>query len=358
MNVAVTVQHAGNVHFFRHAIRRLARSGHDVHVYARVKEVNVDLLEGYDIDHTVVQSEPAGLVDLVLTELAYAVGLYREFRTFEPDVVLASSGVSAPYAARAVGARCLNFLDTESDVTLQNPLSTPLSDVIYTPDCLRTDFGEKQVRYDGLHELAYLHPNRFSPDRTVLVDRGVDPDAPLFLVRLNAWDAHHDVAKSGISDEGIRELLEVLDARGTVYVSHEDGHPPELAGYEPPVAPHEIHHLMAFADLFVGEVATMTVEAAVMGTPTVRLSPFATETDMGKFLALEREYGLIYSFHPTQERQMLSTVRALADDPGAVEAWTRRRRRLLEETIDVTDFIVDAVERQDRRRTRVPRTGA
>jgi predicted glycosyltransferase len=349
MHVLVTIQHGENVHLFKHAIEELREDGHEVSVFAREKDINLDLLDAYDIEHTVLCGAPDGLFDLAAVQLRYEWSLLRAARALDPDVVLTSHGVAGPHVATLLGARSVTFLDTEAHVAAQHKLFVPFSDELHTPASLQSTFGETQRRYPGLHELAYLHPDRFEPDPSVLTSRGVDPDDRFFVVRLNAWDAHHDVGKGGFSPEEVDTLLETLSAHGTVFVSEERTAERDRSVHRLPVEPHEIHHLMAFADLFVGDVTTMTVEAAVLGTPTVRVSPFATERDMGKFRLLEDEYGLCYSFHTTQFTQALAVAESLASDPGADDAFATRRAELLADTVDVTDYIVDQVTAQAQR---------
>lgn len=348
MRVLVTIQHGENVHLFKHAIRELQDGGHEVAVFGREKEVNQALLSAYDIDHTLLCDAPDGLVDLVAVQASYELRVLKEARRFDPDVVLTSHGIAGPHVASALGATSLNFVDTEAHIAAQHRLFNTFSDVLYTPESLRSDFGDHQVSYPGLHELAYLHPDRFTPDPTVLTRRGIDPDETYFVLRLNAWDAHHDIGKSGLTPGAVRNLVDTLAPYGELYVSHEDGQlPDDLAGKRLPVDPHEVHDLMYFADLFVGDVSTMSVESAVLGTPTVRISPFADERDMGKFRMLEDEYGLIYSFHTSQTEQALPVVRSLASDAGVSDEFADRREQLVADSIDVTEYVLEQLRALD-----------
>ena len=348
MKALITIQHGENVHLFKHAIRELQTAGHEVAVFAREKEVNHALLSAYDIDHTLLCGAPDGLVDLATVQTKYELRILRAARAFDPDVALTSHGIAGPHVATVLGATSLNFVDTEAHIAAQHRLFVSFSDTIYTPESLRSDFGDHQVSYPSLHELAYLHPDRFDPDPSVLTRRGIDPDRPYFVVRLNAWDAHHDIAKSGLTTGQVHELVEDLASHGDVYVSAEDGDLPDALPADPlPVDPHEVHHLMYYADLFVGDVSTMTVESAVLGTPTVRVSPFVDVDDMGKFRMLEDEYGLVYSFHTDQAGQALAVARSLASDPDATAAFAERREDLVADSIDPTSYILEQLAAHD-----------
>ncbi|WP_440771629.1 DUF354 domain-containing protein [Natronorubrum sp. DTA28] len=339
MDIIITIQHAANVHFFKHVVRDLESGGHDVHVFAREKGVAGRLLDAYDIDHELLCGEPDGWLGLGLTQLSYEVRLLRRARAIDPAYIVSSHGIAATHVATLVGAESHVYIDTETAINTGNRLTLPFADALYTPESFREEYGDDHVTYPGYHELAYLHPDRFEPDPSVLRRHGVDPDERYAVLRFGAWNGNHDVGKVGISPEGRCEIVDLLGADGRVYVSAEgDGSIPS-GGESLPIPPEAFHHLLAFADIVVGEVATTTLEAGVLGTPTVRISPFAGASEMGKFQDLE-EHGLVQSFHTTREAEGIEAIERLSRDPNAAETWASRRETLLEGTIDVSEYVL------------------
>lgn len=344
MRFVFTIQHPGNVHFFKNTINRLIDWGHEVHVFAREKEVTTDLLNAYDINYELLCSEPNGWIGLGTTQLTYELRLLQHVKRIDPDLIVASHGIAAAHVATLLGIRSLIFIDTENAVSPGNKLCVPFADVLYTPNSFRDEYGKRHITYPGLHELAYLHPDRFTPDPTVLVENGVDPNKPYVVVRFGAFQGNHDVGKRGISVAGKHKIIDELSEVGTVYVSDEAGNEPFGDARPIPIAPHRIHHLLAYADLFVGEIATMTIEAAILGTPTVRISPFAGLNEMGKFVDLERR-GLVRSFPTSRETDGIRAIRRLVRDTEAGRRWKRRRTALLADTVDVTDYLIGELMR-------------
>lgn len=339
MDIIITIQHAANVHLFKHVVRDLETAGHDVHVFGREKGVTGELLDAYDIDHELLCGEPDGWLGLGLTQLRYEYRLLRRARAIDPDYIVSSHGIAATHVAKLVGAESHVYIDTETAINGGNRLTLPFADVLYTPDNFREGYGDGHVTYPGYHELAYLHPDRFEPDPSVLRRNDVDPDEQYAVIRFGAWNGNHDVGKEGISPSARRRIVDVLADDGRVFVSDEgDGPLPE--GTEPlPVPPAAFHHLLAFADVVVGEVATTTLEAGLLGTPTVRISPFAGADDMGKFEELE-SYGLVRSFHTSRESDAVDTLERIVSEPTADETWADRREAMLEEKIDVTEYVL------------------
>lgn len=336
MRVMVTVQHPAHVHFYRHAIGELRAAGHAVHVFARAKDVATDLLDAYGIGYERLVGTADSLPGLAARQLRYEARLLARARNLEPDVVTGVGGLSAAHVGWLTDTPSVAFVDNEGVASTR--ATVPFADLVCTPSGLRADYGDGHRRYDGYHELAYLHPDRFEPDPDRLRAFGVDPDERYFVCRFVGWNAHHDAGEAGLSRAGMADLVDALDERGTVYITTEAPLPDRFEAHRLPVPPHLIHDLLAGAALYAGDSQTMATEAAVLGTPAVRSNSFAAGTDMSNFVDLETTYGLLFS--RGDERAALRLVERLADDPDAGERWRARRERLLADTVDVTDYVV------------------
>ncbi|USZ68103.1 DUF354 domain-containing protein [Halorussus salilacus] len=334
MNVVVTVQHPAHVHFFKHVVPALRARGHEVHVFAREKDVALDLLVHYDIDHTVLAGKPRSLGGLARTQATYEYRLWKAAERIDPDVMTAIGGTAVAHVSRLVGARSVVWLDNEG--ILAHRITTPFAHRVCTPMGFRDDFGPKHVRYDGFQELAYLHPDRFDPDPGGLRAHGVDPDAKYAVVRFREWSALHDVGEAGFSGGDKRRLVESLADHGRVYVVSESRLPASFRDHRLPVRPHLVHDLLFYADLYVGDSATMSTEAALLGTPAVRCQSFADGQDMSNFVELA-DHGLLRSTADGREAVREAETLARSD---VQTAWSERRARLLDGKIDVVEFAV------------------
>lgn len=339
MRVLFDVTHPALVHLFKHPIRTLRERGEHVHVASREKDVTTSLLDAYGIDHVALTTASGGPFSRPREFLVREVRLTRLARSVRPDIVVSQVDPAAAHAARLSGARSLVFDDSEHERAAA-ALTHPFADVVCTPAAFERDLGPKHRRYPGFHELAYLHPNRFTPSRDRLERAGVNPDDRYFLVRFVSWNAHHDVGRTGFSPAAKRRLIDTLARHGTVYICSESPLPPDLRRHRLPVPPTLVHDVLAFADLYVGDSQTMATEAAVLGTPAIRSNSFAGDGDMGNFRHLETEYGLIRSI--VDETEAVRQADAFARAPPT-ETWQRRRERLLDETTDVASFVLDTI---------------
>lgn len=339
LRVLFSIQHPAHVHLFRNAINDLKEQGEEVEVYAREKEIVSELLDRYDIDYEILAPKADSALDLVKVELLYEYRLTKRARAFDPDVMVSMGGVAISRPGILSGAKRLVFTDTEH-ATIQNTLAFPFATRICTPTCYQGNIGKKQVYYRGYHELAYLHPDRFDPDPSILSDANLDHDEQFVILRLVSWDAMHDVGDSGFED--VVDVVYALEETGaTVRITSEADLPTEIEDRQVSIPPHRIHDLMAFADLYVGESATMATESAVLGTPAV----FVSSSRRGYTDELEKEYGLVfnYSGEDRHERGLQRALEILeSNDP---EQWEQRRGRMVDQKVDTTKVITGMVRK-------------
>jgi predicted glycosyltransferase len=96
---------------------------------------------------------------------------------------------------------------------------------------------------------------------------------------------------------------------------------------------------MAHAQLVVGESATMSSEAAVLGVPAV----FIATSGRGYTDDEEKRYGLVRHFTEDEYDRALGTIAELfAGSPR--DLGRAARERLLDDKIDVTQWMIDYFE--------------
>jgi hypothetical protein len=289
MNVLLDIVHPAHAHFFRHPIELLKQAGHDVTIASRDKDCTLALLDGFGLEHVCISSQNKGHPLAMARELLVRNrGLIALARRCRSDVISGVGGVAAAQSANSLGIPSVVFYDTEA-ARLQNALTYPLATSIVVPSCYSGRLpNRKSKRYRGYHELSYLHPARFEPDREVAIGNGLAESGDTFLIRLVSWQANHDLGLNGWTDETLDAVVEMLDSRGRVIISSEAALPEELREFQYSGDPDKIHHLLGHCRLLVGESATMASEAVVMGIPAV----YAAPTRRGYISEQEERYGL------------------------------------------------------------------
>lgn len=336
--ILVDICHPAHAHFFRHPIADLQARGHEIIVTSRRKEMATDLLDDFNIEHRpltiTTRSGPLGMLsELVRRDLALA----RVIREIRPACITAIGGIFAAHAGFLTRTPSVVFYDTEN-AKLQNLLTYPVATRVVAPRCYEGWLPRNAVRYPGYHELSYLHPNRFTPNREIAIANGLASKGDTFLVRTVAWKANHDIGEHGWSADLLRRIVDYLSARGTVVISSEAPMPRDLEVRRYPGDPEHIHHVMAYCRLHIGESATMASESAVLGVPAV----YAAQTGRGYTNEQEHEFGLVKNVQRLELAPIVEAIqRFLSESP---RKHYERQLTLLDSCADVATFAVGTIE--------------
>lgn len=337
MKVLLDILHPAHVHFFRNAIEILRQDGHQVIVTSRDKDLTLRLLDLYQIPYVCISKEAESKGGLVKELLSRNRKLTKLVRSERPDVMASVAGTSTAQVGFLTRTRNLIFYDTEP-ANIQNLISYPFATEVITPDCYKKKVFGCHVTYPGYHELAYLHPKRFSRNSEVLSESGIDPEEPFSVVRFVSWKALHDVKVRGFSLEEQRMLVNSLEKYGRVYITSESPLPEEFEHCRLPLPPEKIHHLLAFSRLFIGESATMASESVILGTPAIYFDVIGR----GYTDEQEERYRLCFNYRPWEaEKAIAKAEEVFSTDLKNNADFMSRVTKMLSEKIDVTEFIVN-----------------
>lgn len=342
MRILFNIAHPGQVHLFKNAIWALEKRGCDCKITIVDKDVSLNLLDAYGFEYDVVGSAKPSLFSKTTELLKIEYNLYRISKLFKPDILI--GGVGNPYVAhvgKIIRKPSIVFDDTEH-AKIEHFLMDPFATVICTPSCYRSNLGEKQIRYNGYHELAYLHPNYFTPNAEVLNELGLSEDDTFIIMRFVSWDADHDFGHSGLTLEDKLKAVKEFEKYGRVLITSEKELPEIFEKYRISVSPEKMHNLLYYATLLYGESATMASEAAVLGTHAT----FCDYAGRGYTDEEEVKYDLVYNFYDekTMGKESLAKALKLLNNPALKEDGKQKREKLLADKIDVTDYMVDFIE--------------
>jgi predicted glycosyltransferase len=342
MNILFDIGHPAQVHLFKNAILALEANGHQVAITCRDKDVTVALLNQYGFKYWVLGKVGRGFFGLLLEMLKRDFKLWKISRVFKPDILIGGVGnVFVPVIGKIIKKPAIVFDDTEH-AKYEHFIVDRLATVILTPSCFTKNLGNKQMKYNGYHELAYLHPNYFKPNPSVLQEIGINSKDTFVVVRFVAWQASHDIGQHGFDLKGKRELVAELKIYGRVFITSESPLPDEFEKYQITLQPRKIHDLLYYATLCISEGATIASECAVLGTPAIYVNALRA----GTLDEQEKRYGLVYNFSDpeTAQTEALEKALELLQRENLKEEWQAKRERLLSDKIDVTEFMVKFIE--------------
>ena len=99
---------------------------------------------------------------------------------------------------------------------------------------------------------------------------------------------------------------------------------------------------MAFAQMYIGDSQSMAVEAAMLGTPSIRFNDFAGR--IGVLEELEKKYQLTVGIPTSEPERLYSTVSMMLRENNLKETFQMRRARMLSDKIDVASFYTSFIE--------------
>ena len=215
MRILIDILHPAHVHFFRNFHHEMSERGHELKITARAKDRSLELLDRYGLPYEQLSAQRSGAAGMVSEMTQRTMRLNKVAGAFRPDVMTGIMGPSIAVAGTLRRVPAVVFYDTEF-AKQTNWFVYPLAHSVVTPDCYQGKVRGNHVTYAGYHELAYLHPNRFSPDPERLAAFGVAPEEPYSIVRFVSWQAVHDRKETGLSVAQKRDLVDQLEQHGRV----------------------------------------------------------------------------------------------------------------------------------------------
>jgi len=344
MKILFYLGHPAHYHLLKNIIHKLKQNGHAAHILIKNKDILEDLLKISNFEYLNIL--PEGRKD---SKLGIAMGLVkRDWRIFQfclkskADLMIGTSA-EITHVGKLLKIPSINLSEDDFDaVPLFSSLGYPWASSLLTPiSCQTGKWENKTTHYEGFHELAYLHPNNFSPN-TAKINEKIDLNNPFFLLRFAKLTAHHDKGKTGITTEIAQKIINLLRSHGNVYITSERELEPEFEPYRIQINPNDIHHALYYADIYIGDSQTMAAEAAVLGTPSLRFNDFIGK--LGYLDELEHKYGLTHGIKTTEPKKLYGKIKELLNTPNLKQEWQKRRRKMLSEKIDVSSFMVWFIE--------------
>lgn len=336
-NVLIDIGHPAHVHLFRNLHRELTSCGYRVTVTIKDVAIIKMLLNKYGIPFQVLGKKSDSIAGKFFDQLRFGLRLWR---IVIRNNIRIGIGTSIGIAHISRVSRMVSFVCDDDDSEVQPLMARfghPFADYIVSPDVLSFERkGKNAIVYPGYHELAYLHPSHFTPDRSVLAEHGIGDNEIFFVMRFNAFKAHHDVGVNGLSLQQKRELIEILKPFGKIIITTEKDIDEEFRQFQIKVSPEKAHSLLAFAHIFLGDSQTMTSEAAMLGVPSLRCNSLVKR--ISYLNEQENRYGLTKGYLPEEFDLLKAELLNWINTPNLKSDWRIKRDAMLKDKINVARF--------------------
>ena len=339
MKVLFYLVHPGHYHLFKNVIKKLNIMNIDTILVVRPKESLEQLLKEDGFDYIKINdgirknNKWAMFTDMILRD-------YRAFniiKKIKPALMIGSSFEIAHIGKLLNIPSVITHEDDYDNMKFFSYSAFPFASNILSPiSCRQGRWEKKCIHYPGYHELAYLHPNHFIADQKIKDLLDCDK---YFLLRFSQFNAHHDFGFNGISDSIAHELINILEKHGKVFISSERELDRTLENYRVKIKPSQMHDLLNYAEMYIGDSQTMAMEAAILGIPAIRFNKFAKNYSISVLDELENKYGLTVSINNRSSEKLLKTVKEFVDNKELKNLWAERRNKMLNDKYDTCKFI-------------------
>ena len=339
MAILIDIGHPAHVHLFRNYIVNLQNTKQKFIVVSRDKEITNQLLDYYKIPHISISKQAKGLFAMLIELLIRDFKIFKLHNKHKFKTAIGTSVSIGHLTFFSFGkVKSYNFNeDDDNFVPLYAKISYPFNTKIVIPNGVEyKKWGSKRVLYNSYHELAYLHPSNFKPDEKILAKYGLVKNEYI-IARFSSLEAHHDVGIKGISKKlwldikkelGETSIIESIEGKKTHQIDIWD-----------------MHHVLKFAKMLITDSQTMTMEASLLGVPSVRINSFAKQ--IGVLKDLEFNFELTKSFFPKEKSKILSYIKTMIHDNNLRELFQKRLDILLQSKIDFNEWMIDYFEKEN-----------
>lgn len=343
MKIAIFLGHPAHFHLFKHTAKILIEKGHQVEFVIKQKDILENLLMESKLSYKVIRKKERKTktkLGLISSLLKMDLNMFFYLKKSRPNLLI---GTYVAMLNKLAGVPLIVTNEDDANVVPYFALSSyPLADAILNPTtCDSGRWDKKAIKYKGYQKLAYLHPNQFKPDKSI-VEKYFSTTIPYFIVRFSSLNAHHDNNVGGLTNEIANNIIKLLSSYGQVYITSERELEPQFEKYRITVNPLDMHHILAYTELFVGDSQSMAVEAAMLGVPSVRFSDFAGKISVLE--ELEHTYQLTYGIKTNTPQKLYDKINELLTTSHLREVFQQRRTKMLQDKIDVTAFLTWFIE--------------
>ena len=338
--------HPAQYHFLKYTMRNLKNAGWNVIVLIKTKDILEDLLQEDRVPYINIQQtfRKNNKLAILMASFSRTWELYKIARKHKADILI---GTDSSIAQAAWLLRKPSITTLEDDYAVIKNLANltyPFSKHIIVPKvCDVGKWDYKKIGYEGYMKLAYLHPRYFTPSNEVICQYGIDQAKQFVVIRMAKLVAHHDAGIKGLSISLLEKLIGLCEEHGyKIYITSEIALPEKYQSYQLKINHNDIHHVLAYASLLISDSQSMSVEAAMLGIPSLRYSDFSGRISVLE--ELENRYALTCGIKANEQQKLLTKVVELLSKSNIQDEWQNRRRRMLADKIDVTAFLTWFIE--------------
>jgi hypothetical protein len=352
MRILFFFVHPSKYHLFKYTINYLKSIGYQIDVAIISKDVLEDLVinEGWDYVNIFPEGRRSKHANWFSILLATGINFFKTLwrlhkltRGKNYDLYVTDDCLTITGKIRKTPS--IFFTDNEFSTVPESRILCYFANEIVAPECVKLgNFEHKKIGFNGYKELAYLHPEYFTPD--VRIKDKYNLADNYAIIRIVSMTASHDRGLDNITDNQLREIIDIIEKKYCVYICPEKKISKKFEKYILSNKPEDILTILSGAEMFIGDSGTMASEAAILGIPTFMIHDFIGRLSV--MTEKEKKYGLMFGYRSNDFNLMLDKIRELVKAEDVRKEWSAKRIKMLLDTEDVNKFLISNIRKFQR----------
>jgi hypothetical protein len=335
-SVVIDIAHYPHVNFYKHAIEALKEKNVNVLVIlrSRGKLVSIFQKECPDVPHVLIGKHRQSLFGKMSSIIIRDLAFLNYLRNIDFEVGTGVGSIALAHTTRFFGKPSILFGD-DIEEKLSHYLGHYWATWDVRPKCVPVQ-GKNLLKYNGFKELAYLHPNHFTPDEKALEPYTLNPYEYVFIREVSSASLNYRRLKMGklanildyLKKEDLKILLSIED-KTLINLFKE-----YCIILKEPLE--DIHSLLSYALFTVSSGDSIARESCLIGTPAIYTG--------GRDMAINNE--LIKRscmFKADETDSIINMINYIIDNHLKKEVEAKIKQAIKNEWMDTTEVILDVL---------------
>jgi hypothetical protein len=268
MKIIIDILHYAHMNFFKQAIFHFLKNGIDVELIVQPRG-NLERIIQYEygLPYTVLGYYEKSFIRKTLSCFYRDFLLYQYLRKSNFDIAASGQSINVAHATIPFRKPSIIFTD-DVEFGLEVYPYKFLATHIVIPRFIKIN-GRNILRYKGFKELAYLHPNYFTPSTKVLSEYNLKQSQYVFMRDVSNSSLNYTHLEEGYLSKVCPYLKDmgfdiVLSLENPI---HHEKYSKYCTILQEPVS--DIHSLMHYASLTIASGDSMARESVLLRTPAI-----------------------------------------------------------------------------------------
>ena len=335
-SVIIDILHYPHINFYKHAIKALAEKKINVYVTLRPRGnlVSIFQKECPNVPFVLIGQHAKNPFGKMLDMIGRDIFFLFYFKKAKYNAGTAAGSISLSHASFLLRVPSIIFVD-DIEYRLPNYLVRPFATWFVVPKCIAT-CGKNLLKYDGFKELAYLHPNHFTPNKKALEPYNLDPYEYVFIREVSNASLNYRRAEMGklskvldyLKETNLKILLSI-ENKSLINIFKD-----YCIILKEPVE--DIHSLLHFAALTISSGDSMARESCLVGTPSIYTG--------GRNMSINNELiKRLCMFKVDDEKSVKNMIDYIISNDIKKEVESKIKRAIRLEWVDTTQVILDVL---------------